>query len=185
MSHEPIYGCRLAAIERARHTTLARLLNALGIRHVGERVAEVIAESYRDLGALLEASRENIEGSEEVGPVIAESVRAFLDDPANRREVERLRERLTIIPPPPPAERSSEGSKVSGATFVLTGTLSEKRGDLEKRIKAAGGKVKNSVSKRTDYVVAGARAGSKRTRAEELGVEIIDEEGLRALLNPE
>ncbi len=175
----------LAAIERARHTTLARLLNALGIRHVGERVAEVIAESYRDLGALLDASREHIEGSEEVGPVIAESVRAFLDDPANRREVERLRERLTIIPPPPPAERSSGGSSVSGATFVLTGTLSEKRGDLEKRIKAAGGKVKNSVSKRTDYVVAGARAGSKRTRAEELGVEIIDEEGLRALLNPE
>jgi len=172
----------LAAIERARDTTLARVLNALGIRHVGGRVAEVIAESYRDLGALLAASRDDLEGIEEVGPVIAESVRAFLDDPANRSEIERLREHLTIAPPP---ERSAGPSGVAGASFVVTGRLSEPRGELEKRIKAAGGKVKNSVSKRTDYVVAGARAGSKLTRAEELGVEVIDEEALRALLDAE
>jgi DNA ligase (NAD+) len=172
----------LAAIERARDTTLARVLNALGIRHVGGRVAEVIAESYRDLGALLAASRDDLEGIEEVGPVIAESVRAFLDDPANRSEIERLREHLTIAPPP---ERSAGPSGVAGASFVVTGRLSEPRSELEKQIKAAGGKVKNSVSKRTDYVVAGERAGSKLTRAEELGVEVIDEEALRALLEAE
>jgi len=172
----------LASIERAKRTTLPRVLNALGIRHVGERVAEVIAESYRDLGRLLEASQQDIEGIEEVGPVIAESVRRFLDDPANRGEIERLRERLEIAAPPPPA---AGPSGVAGATFVLTGTLSEPRAELEKRIKSCGGKVKGSVSKRTDYLVAGARAGSKRARAEELGVEIIDEGGLLALLEAE
>ncbi|MBW2279627.1 MAG: NAD-dependent DNA ligase LigA [Deltaproteobacteria bacterium] len=172
----------LASIERARQTTLTRVLNALGIRHVGERVAEVIAESYRDLGKLLDASQADIEGIEEVGPVIAESVRLFLDDPANRSEVDRLRERLQIAPPAPRAEGPSG---VEGATFVLTGTLSEPRAELEKRIKSLGGKVKNSVSKRTDYVVAGNRAGSKRDRAEELGVEILDEDALRALLEAE
>jgi DNA ligase (NAD+) len=169
----------LAAIERARETTLPRLLIGLGIRHVGERIAEVLARTYGDLDALLSAPREDLEAVDEVGPTIAESLRRTLDDPANRGEIERLAERLQIRPPDP---APIAAGAVEGRTFVLTGTLSEPRDKLKKQIEANGGRVKSSVSSRTDYLVAGARPGSKLTKAEELGVEVIDEQALLELL---
>jgi DNA ligase (NAD+) len=169
----------LAALERARDTTLARLLIGLGIRHVGERIAEVLARSYGDLDALLAAPRENLEGIDEIGPTIAESLRRTLDDPVNRAEIQRLSDRLQIrAPEPVPAAAGA----VEGRTFVLTGTLSEPRDELKKQIEAGGGRVKSSVSSRTDYLVAGKRPGSKLTKAEELGVRVIDEQALLELL---
>ena len=172
----------LAAIERARETTLARLLIGLGIRHVGERIAEVLARTYGGLDALLAAPQEDLEAVDEIGPIIAESLRRTLDDPLNRGEVERLSERLQIRPPEP---APAAAGAVEGRTFVLTGTLSEPRDRLKKQIEASGGRVKSSVSSRTDYLVAGKRPGSKLAKAEELGVRVIDAQALLELLERE
>jgi len=171
----------LASLERARRTTLARFLVALGIRHVGDTVAELLASHFGDLDPLLAASREELEAVPGVGPTIAESVASFFADRRNREELERLRacgmrwERET-------PRRRGEGP-LAGKTFVLTGTLAGlPRAEAKSRIEARGGKVSGSVSKKTDYVVAGAEPGSKLERARELGVEVLDEAGLLALL---
>ena len=170
----------LAAIERARHTTLARMLNALGIRHVGERVAEVLAETYLELSVLLAASEDDLEAVDEIGPIIAQSLRVFLDDPANRAEVDRLSGQLELEAMQ--ARPAALDAGLGGKTFVLTGKLSEKRAVLQEQIKAAGGRVKSSISPRTDYLVAGDNAGSKLDKANELGVTVLGEAELRALI---
>jgi DNA ligase (NAD+) len=170
----------LAAIERASHTTLARMLNALGIRHVGERVAEVLAETYLELSVLLAASEEDLEAVDEIGPIIAQSLRVFLDDPANRAEVDRLSGQLELEAMQ--ARPAASDAGLGGKTFVLTGKLSEKRAVLQEQIKAAGGRVKSSISPRTDYLVAGDNAGSKLDKANELGVTVLGEAELRALI---
>ncbi len=174
----------LAALERARDTTLARLINALGIRHVGGRNAGVLARHFGDMSKLLAAPVEELEAIEELGPIIARSLRAFLDDPANRREIARLLERVR-----PRAQERDElaavTAQLSGKTFVLTGTLSQPRSRVKARIESAGGKVTGSVSKKTDYLVAGKKAGSKRAKADELGVAVIDERQLEELLTGE
>ena len=170
----------LAAIDRARDTTLERLINALGIRHVGERNAAVLAAHTRDLALLLNTPREDLEAIEEIGPIIAESVQVFLHDPANRAEVERLLER--VRPAPPPA-RAIASTALAGKVFVITGTLSQPRPRFKARIEEAGGKVTGSVSKKTDYVLAGEEAGAKRAKAEELGIPVIGEAQLARLLD--
>jgi DNA ligase (NAD+) len=171
----------LASLERARRTTLARFLVALGIRHVGEAVAELLAAHFGDLDPLTSASREELEAVPGVGPTIAESVASFFADPRNREEVARLRACGMRWEQQAPRRRG-EGP-LAGKTFVLTGTLEGlPRAEAKSRIEARGGKVSGTVSKKTAYVVAGAEPGSKLLRARELGVEVLDEAGLRTLL---
>ncbi len=173
----------LVAIERSRDAALDRCLFALGIRHVGERLAGVLAQHLGSLEALLKTNHEQLEAIPEVGPIIAESVRAFLDDPANREEITRLRSVLRLAGVPAAARAKSAALK--GKSFVLTGTLSEPRATVQERIEAAGGKVTSSVSSRTDYVVTGESPGTKLRKAESLGLTTIDEAELRQLLESE
>ncbi len=174
----------IARLERARETTLPRFLLALGIRHVGESVAQLLARHFGDLDALLRASQEELCAVDGVGPVIAESVARFLADPRNAAEIAALRELGVRWPAQAPRAGAAEPEgPLAGKSFVLTGTLPGlTRGEARARIQAAGGKVTGSVSKKTDYVVAGSEAGSKLAAAQELGVAVIDEAGLRALL---
>ena len=163
-----------AALERAKRTTLPRFLLALGIPNVGETVAEVLADHFGDLDALLGATPEELEAVEGVGPVIAESVAVFFADRRNRAEVERLRARGVHWPKAAArAARRGEGP-LTGKTFVLTGTLpGMTREEAKARIEEAGGKVATSVSKKTSYVVAGDEPGSKLRKAQELGVPVL------------
>ena len=165
----------VAALERAKDTTLARFLIALGIRHVGEGVAELLAAHVGgDLDALMAAPQEELEAIDGVGPTIAESVVRFFADARNRAEVERF---VALGMRWPRGERRQRGEgPLAGKTFVLTGGLdSMTRDEARRRIEAAGGKVTSAVSKKTDYVVAGADAGSKLTKAQELEVPVLDE----------
>ncbi len=172
----------VAALERSKRTTLARFLIALGIRHVGEGVAELLAAHVAgDLGALAAASREELESIEGVGPTIAESVVRFFADPRNHEEVEQL-VALGVHWPRGTRRPRGEGP-LAGKTFVLTGGLASlTRDEARARIEAAGGKVTSSVSKKTDYVVAGEDPGSKLRRAQELGIEVLGEAEFLALL---
>ncbi|MBS1107453.1 MAG: ligA [Deltaproteobacteria bacterium] len=173
---------RVAALERARQTTFARFLYALGIRHVGEGVAQLIADAFGgDLDALMGADQAQIDAIEGVGPTIAESVVRFFADERNRKEVADLLA-LGVSWPRAAPRRRGEGP-LAGKTFVLTGTLpSFTREEAKRRIEDAGGKVVASVSKKTSYVVAGAEPGSKLAKATELGVAVLDEGGLLELL---
>jgi DNA ligase (NAD+) len=171
----------LANLERARRTTLARFLIALGIRNVGEGVAEVLARHFGDLEPLMAASQEELEAIEGVGPTIAESLVRFFGDERNAAEVKRLRELgvgwETRAPQP------SGSGPLAGRTFVLSGTLpGMTRAQAKQRIAALGGKVTSSISKKTDYLVVGADPGSKLDKARGLGVEVLDESGLEKLL---
>lgn len=172
----------LAELERARETTFARFLVALGIPNVGETVAELLAAHFGDLDPLLAASAEEIEAVPGIGPVIAQSVAEFLANARNRKEVARLRAAKVRWPAVTRATRR-EGGPLVGKTFVLTGTLPDlSRDEAKRRIEEAGGKVAGTVSKKTSYVVAGAEPGSKLARARELGVAVVDAEGLARLL---
>ncbi|MCE2910366.1 MAG: NAD-dependent DNA ligase LigA [Burkholderiaceae bacterium] len=173
----------VAALERSKHTTLARFLYALGIRHVGESTAKDLARHFGKLDALMDAQREQLLEVNDVGPIVADSVRQFFAQPHHREIVERLR---AVGITWPEAGAQSQGPKpLAGLTLVLTGTLPTLgRDQAQALIEAAGGKVSGSVSKKTHYVVAGAEAGSKLAKAQELGVPVIDEAGLRALLEP-
>ncbi|MEE9607059.1 MAG: NAD-dependent DNA ligase LigA [Myxococcota bacterium] len=172
----------VASIERRKQTTLSRLLIALGIRHVGETVAELLAGQFGDLDPILRASREELEAIEGVGPTIAESVSRFFVDPRNREEVKRLRELGVRWPKAEP--KPGRGGALASKTFVLTGSLDRMtRAEAKRRIEALGGKVTSSVSKKTDYLIAGADPGSKVDKAVQLGVEVRNEAGLEALLS--
>ena len=172
----------VAALDKAKRTTLARFLVALGIRHVGETVAELLARHFGDLDALLEAGAPEIEAVPGIGPIIAESVAAFFADPRNRAEVKELRELGVSWEKTAPAPPRGEGP-LAGKIFVLTGTLEGMtRGEAKQRIEALGGKVTGTVSKKTSYVVAGAEPGSKLTTARELGVAVLDQAEFEALL---
>ncbi|MCY4074746.1 MAG: NAD-dependent DNA ligase LigA [Acidobacteria bacterium] len=177
----------VAGLERSKQAPLARLVYGLGIRHVGERTAELLAERFRGLDDLAAASPDELEGVEGVGPRMAESIRAFFDAARNRELIARLRERgvkpLAVEAPSAPA---AVPSPVHGKTFVLTGTLQRMtRSQAGGRIRALGGTVTSSVSRKTDYVVAGESPGSKLDRARALAVEVLDEAGLQALLGSE
>lgn len=177
----------ISALDRARKTTLARLLIALGIRHVGETVAELLASHFKTVEGLLGASKNEIAALEGVGPIIAESVSRFMEDPSNRKEIARFVALGLVIEAAPEnttAEASVGSRPLADLIFVLTGTLSRPRGEWKSRIEAAGGKVTGSISRKTSYVVAGSDPGSKASRAMQLGVEVLDEKGIEALLSP-
>lgn len=162
----------LDEIENSKKLPLERVIYGLGIRMVGERTAQFLAEHFGSMEALENAGVEELQNVNEVGPRIAESIVEFFGIAANRKLVERLREAgLTLS-----GEKKQRGTKLAGKTFVLTGTLAHfTRDEAKKMIEDAGGKVTGSVSKKTDYVVAGADAGSKLDKAKELGVPVIDE----------
>ncbi|MCP4038462.1 MAG: NAD-dependent DNA ligase LigA [bacterium] len=172
----------IKSLQAARETTLPRFLIALGIRHVGATIAELLADALGDLPSLMNAPASEIANVEGVGPTIAESVASFFADPRNREEVERLIELGLHWKAPAKAAKPKGAQPLAGKTFVLTGTLSEPRDAFKDRIVAAGGKVTGSVSKKTDYVLAGESAGSKLNKAQTLEVEILDEAGLAKLL---
>jgi DNA ligase (NAD+) len=174
-------GNVLAAIERSRETTLARFIYALGIRNVGETTAKDLARHFGGIDALMEADEETLRQVPEVGPVVAQAIAQFFAEPHNREVVEQLRA-AGVSWAEARSEVRSRGA-AAGKTFVLTGTLPTwSRDEATALIEAAGGKVSASVSRKTDFVVAGAEAGSKLAKARELGVEVIDENALRRLL---
>jgi DNA ligase (NAD+) len=176
----------LEAIEKSRSTTLARFIFGLGIRNVGESTAKDLARHFGTLDALLSADLEQLQQVPDVGPVVAASLRQFLAEEHNRAVVEQLRKAGVHWSEHAPAaadEAAAPGGAVVGKTFVLTGTLPTMARDAAAAlIEAGGGKVSGSVSKKTDYVVAGEEAGSKLVKANQLGVAVLDEEGLLVLL---
>jgi len=172
----------VAALDRARSTTLPRFLIALGIREVGSTVAGLLARRFGDLDPLLDADAETLEAIEGIGPGIAQTVVNFFADPRNRSEVARLRE-LGVRWEGAEPRASSEGDAFEGKTFVLTGTLpAMARSEAQRRIEALGGKVTSSVSKKTSYVVAGDSPGSKLRKAEELDVVVLGPAEFESLL---
>ncbi len=169
----------LAEIEKSKSAPLNRVLLGLGIRHVGERTAQALAEEFGSIDALIAATEEELTRVNDIGPKVAATVREFFSNERNLALVERLRAAgLTFT-----AERRVRGTTLAGLTFVLTGTLPTlTRDEAKERIESAGGKVSGSVSKKTSYVVAGEEAGSKLATAEKLGVPVLDEAGLLAML---
>ena len=174
-------------IARSRERGLARLLFALGIRHVGERGAALLAARYGTITALAAASAEELAQIHEIGPVIAESVYQFFANEENQHIIERLRAAGVRMEKGTPTDTGSTAPQVlSGKVFVLTGTLPHlPRHEAQALITAAGGRVTASVTRKTDYVVAGAEPGSKYKQAERLGIPILDEAGLYRLLQGE
>ena len=170
----------LNEIENSKKLPLERVIYGLGIRMVGERTAQFLAEHFGSMEALEQAGVEELQNVNEVGPRIAESILEFFSIAANRKLVERLRQAgLTLS-----GQKKQRGTKLAGKTFVLTGTLAHfTRDEAKKMIEDAGGKVTGSVSKKTDYVVAGADAGSKLDKAKDLGVKVVDEKEMQQLLN--
>ncbi|HVJ08804.1 MAG TPA: NAD-dependent DNA ligase LigA [Acidisarcina sp.] len=169
----------LHEIAQSKKAPLDRVLFGLGIRFVGEKTAQLLAEEFGSLDALMHASAEELERVNEVGPRVSQAILEFFAEQRNRNLVEHLRAAgLTFT-----AEKKQRSSQLEGLTFVLTGTLpGMSREDAKARIETAGGKVSGSVSKKTNYVVAGEEAGSKLDKARSLGVPILDEAGLLALL---
>jgi len=173
----------VAALERSKDATLARFLYALGIRHVGESTAKDLARHFGRLDPILDASIEQLLEVNDVGPVVAQSIRTFFEQPHNREVVEQLRAAGVRWPEHDGAAAPGASQPLAGKTFVLTGALPHwSRDEAKAAIEAAGGKVSGSVSRKTDYVVAGAEPGSKLDKAHELGVSVLDEAALRALL---
>jgi DNA ligase (NAD+) len=169
----------LEEIERSKKAGLARVIMGLGIRYVGERTAELLAEEFGSIEALEAASAEELERVEEVGPRISQSVLEFFARPANVALVQALKEAGVDMT----AEKKVRSTQLAGLTFVLTGTLPTlTRDEAKRRIEAAGGKTAGSVSKKTSYVVAGEEAGSKLDKAIELKVPVLDEAGLLSIL---
>ena len=175
-------GNLLAAIEQSKTTTLARFVFGLGIRHVGEATAKELARHFGQLDALMDASEDQLMQVSDIGPVVATSLRTFFDQAHNREVVEQLRALGVHWPEMQVADRS--GLALSGKTLVITGTLpSLSRDQAKELIESAGGKVAGSVSQKTDYLVAGAEAGSKLIKAQSLGVTILDEPQLLKLID--
>jgi DNA ligase (NAD+) len=171
----------VAAIEASKDTTLARFIFALGIRHVGEATARDLASHFGTLDALLDADESALLEVNDVGPVLAASIAGFFAEPHNREGIEQLRAAGVHWPEGVP--RAKAPGALAGLTFVLTGTLPTlSRDEAKAIIEDAGGKVAGSVSKKTDYVVAGADAGRTHAKAESLGVAIVDEAGLHQLI---
>jgi DNA ligase (NAD+) len=169
----------LEEIDRSRKAGLARVLMGLGIRFVGERTAELLAQEFGSMDALMAASAEELERVEEVGPRISQAILEFFAREANQELVQALKDAGVEMT----AEKRVRAEKLAGLTFVLTGTLPTlSREEAKKQIEDAGGKTAGSVSKKTSYVVAGEEAGSKLDKAKALGVQVIDEAGLMALL---
>ena len=169
----------LHQIENSKQAGLARVLMGLNMRFVGERTAELLAQEFGSIDAIENATAEDLERVEEIGPRISRSILEFFQRPANRELIDHLRAAGLKMT----AEKKQRTSQLVGLTLVLTGTLPNlSREEAKERIEAAGGKVSGSVSKKTSYVVAGEEAGSKLDKAQELKIPILDEAGLLALL---
>ncbi|AET88892.1 MULTISPECIES: NAD-dependent DNA ligase LigA [Caballeronia] len=169
------------SLEKASKTTLARFIYALGIRHVGESTAKDLAKHFGSLDPIMSASVEELLEVNDVGPIVAEAIYNFFSEAHNQHVIEQLRAKVSW-PEGPPAPKAPQGV-LAGKTVVLTGTLPTlSREEAKEMLETAGAKVAGSVSKKTDYVVAGAEAGSKLAKAEELGVPVLDEDGMKKLL---
>ncbi|MEC7640626.1 MAG: NAD-dependent DNA ligase LigA [Nitrospinota bacterium] len=169
----------LDAINNSKQAGLARLVYALGIRHAGQHAAAVLAQTFASMDHLQEASFEELESVMEIGPRIAGSLREFLDRKSNREEIRRLQERGVVMM----ADKKKTGGNQQGKQFVLTGTLEHvSRDQAKEKILAAGGRVTSTVSGKTDYVVAGADPGSKFSKAQKLGIKILDEQAFEKLM---
>lgn len=174
----------LDALQKSKHTTLPRFLFGLGIRHVGEATAKDLARHFGSLDAIMDASVDQLLQVNDVGPVVAEAIHTFFAQPHNREVVEQLR--ACGVTWEEGTAQAGATLPLAGKTVVLTGTLpSLTRDEAKDLLEAAGAKVAGSVSKKTHYVVAGAEAGSKLDKAQALGVPVLDEDGLRALLRGE
>ncbi len=162
--------------KHSKKLPLERVIYGLGIRMVGERTAQFLAEHFGSMDALMKAGEEELQEVNEVGPRIAQSIVEFFQEPKNRALVKQLDDlglRLT-------GTKKERGTKLAGKTFVLTGTLAHfTRDEAKKMIEDAGGRVSGSVSKKTDFVVAGDDAGSKLDKAKELGVKVIGEKEMQ------
>jgi len=168
----------LGEIEASKKLPLESVIFGLGIRFVGERTAQFLAEHFGSMDALMKSSEEELLEVEEVGPRIAASILEFFREPKNRELIEQLRRAGLSFT----GKKKERGTRLVGKTFVLTGTLTHMTRDQAKKlIEDAGGRVAGSVSKKTDYVVAGSDAGSKLDKAKELGVAVIDEDEMKKL----
>jgi DNA ligase (NAD+) len=168
----------LREIEASKKLPLERVIYGLGIRFVGERTAQFLAEHFASLDSIVSAGEEELQQVNEVGPRIAESITEFFQEPRNRALVKELNDLgLRLV-----GQKKERGTKLAGKTFALTGTLTRPRDQVKKMIEDAGGRVAGSVSKKTDYVVAGTDAGSKLDKAKELEVSVIGENDLDKLL---
>jgi DNA ligase (NAD+) len=168
-------------IERSRSNDVARLIYALGIRHVGEKAAATLARYFRTMDRVMSASVEELQRAPEIGPVVAESVRAFAVEPRNQRLVQRLAAAGVRMTTDLPEPTEAPAGPLAGKTFVLTGTLETMtREEATAALERLGAKVASSVSKKTNVVVYGQDAGSKLEKARQLGVETWDEPQLRA-----
>ena len=174
----------LASIESSKSTTLGRFIYGLGIREVGESTAEALADRYGEMRPLIDANTEELESIEDIGPIVAGRIREYFDDPKNRALIDALIDHGVNWPAAQKSSTKAINEAVSGKTFVITGTLpTMKRDEAKALIVGAGGKVTGSVSKNTDFLVAGEKAGSKLTKAEKLGTKILSETELLKLLN--
>ncbi len=170
------------ALEKSKRTTLPRFLFGLGIRHIGEATAKALASHFGKLDVIMDATPEQLLEVADVGPIVAQSLRTFFDQPHNREVVEQLRACGVTWEEGEPAAITPKS--LAGKTFVITGTLPTlSRDEAKDMLEAAGAKVAGSVSKKTSYVLAGAEAGSKLDKALELGVAVIDEAGLKEMLD--
>ena len=169
------------AIRKSKSAGLARLLFGLGVRHVGQRAASILAETFRSIKVLKETSFEDMESVMEIGPVIAESLKSFLDQEANMQDIENLSNSGVVVEDPEAARK--EVGVLAGKQFVLTGTLSEfSRDEAKKKIESLGGRVTSAVSTKTDYIVAGKDAGSKLTKAKKIKITVLDEKEFQKLI---
>jgi DNA ligase (NAD+) len=172
----------LKALEASKNTTLPRFIYGLGIRHVGEATAKEFARHFGTLDGLINASEEALLQVDDVGPIVAQSVRTFFQQAHHQEIVAQLRACGLRWEEGPPAERAHQ--LLTGKTVVLTGTLPNlSRDDAKAMLEAAGAKVAGSVSQKTSYVVAGEEAGSKLEKALALGIPVLDEAGLLALIH--
>ncbi len=170
----------LAALEKSKRTTLARFLYALGIREVGEATAQALANHFGSLEALRVTDEERLQETPDVGPVVAAHITAFLRQDHNSQVIDALQTAGVNWPHVAPVNEAQK--PLSGKTFVITGTLSRPRDQIKAELEALGAKVAGSISKRTDYLIAGEKAGSKLSKASGLGISVLDEAGLSDLL---
>lgn len=175
-------GNLLASIEKSKTPPMAKFIFALGIRHVGEHLAKVIASRYKDLDEFLHAGHDDLLALDDVGPEVAGSIMRFIENPANKKVMEKLKDAGIRPVSTASAAPSAFGSMLSGKIFVFTGTLSKLTRDEAKVIvESLGGKISESVSKKTDYLVLGESPGSKYRKARELGIRVIDEDAFLSL----
>ncbi len=173
----------LDALEKSKHTTFARLIHALGIRHVGEHTASLLADNFRDLESLRNASYEDLVSIPEIGPEVAKSILLFFEQESTKELLDKLERAGVSYEKKEVAVAEEEERKIlEGKTFVFTGRISMPREEAKRIVEQFGGRVASSVSKRTDYVVAGEEAGSKLERARKLGVKVINEEEFRTMV---